>query len=170
MIAIERLNDVAEADALAEVLHACVMDGASVGFVWPFSLADARAFYTGPVAAALAAGGRFLLVARLDGRIVGTAQLDLAGMPNQRHRADVMKVLVHPAARRRGIARLLMLALEQIARAEGRTLLTLDTREGDAAQPLYASIGYTLAGVIPDYAMAPEGGRLDATAYMFKRL
>ena len=174
MIRIERLDSeglARETEALAGILHACVADGASVGFVWPFTLEMARAFWTGPVAYGVAGGGRHLLVARLDGVVVGTAQLDFAGMPNQRHRADVAKVLVHPTARRRGIARRLMLALEEIARPGGRWLLTLDTRVGDAAQPLYAALGYELAGVIPFYAQAPEDpSRFDGTAYMFKTL
>ncbi len=171
--AIEEL-DAAAAEAavpdLAALLHACVADGASIGFVQPFGPEDAAAWWRGSVLPALARGGRRLLVARQDGRILGTAQLDPAGMPNQRHRAEAMKVMVHPAARRRGIARALMRRIEALARAEGRQLITLDTRVGDAAQPLYASLGYALAGVIPGYARAPDRDRLDGTAIMYKVL
>ncbi len=174
MISLEKLDSAGlarETEALAGVLHACVHDGASVGFAWPFPLEEARAFWTGPVASALAKRGRHVRAARLGGRVVGTAQLDCAAMPNQHHRADVMKVLVHPGARRRGIARLLMLELETIARAEGRWLLVLDTRVGDPAQAMYEALGYSLAGIIPGYARAPDGSdRYDATAYMFKDL
>ena len=159
-----------EAVALAAVLHACVVAGASVGFVQPFALAEAEAWWRDQVIPSLARGERRLLAARLGGRVVGTAQLDIATKPNQRHRAEVSKVLVHPDARRRGIARLLMLRVEALAQEEGRVLLTLDTRTGDAAQPLYASLGYVLAGVIPRYARAPEAPRLEATTIMYKEL
>jgi ribosomal protein S18 acetylase RimI-like enzyme len=91
-------------------------------------------------------------------------------MPNQRHRAEVAKLLVHPDARRRGIARDLMAAIEEIARQEGRTLLTLDTRTGDAAEPLYRDMGYRTAGVIPGYARGPHGRELEATTFMYKVL
>ncbi len=160
----------AEVPALAEVLQACVEAGASVGFVLPFTRAEAEAWWHAEVLPALVRGERRLVAARLGGRLVGTAQLALADRPNGRHRAEVAKVLVHPASRRRGIARALMRRLEALALAEGRTLLMLDTRVGDAAQPLYASLGYELAGVVPGYARAPEAPRLEGTAFMYKRL
>jgi ribosomal protein S18 acetylase RimI-like enzyme len=156
-------------EALAQVLHACVLDGASVGFNLPFHLEEARAFWTG-VAAAVATGRRVLFVARHDGTVVGTAQLSLETMPNQRHRGEVCKVLVHPDARRRGVARDLMAAVEAEALRAGLSLLTLDTRTGDAAEPLYLSLGYQVVGQIPGYALAPEGGALDATTVMYKVL
>ena len=156
-------------ERLAEVLHAAVHAGASVSFVVPFSLDDARAFWR-DVLPHIAAGTRRVLIARLDGKIAGTVQLDLATPPNQRHRAEVLKLLVHPDARRRGIARALMLALEDVARAEGRTLLTLDTRTGDRAEPLYLSLGYVLAGIIPSYARGPLCPDLEPTSFMYKQL
>jgi len=170
---IEELDAVAaerEAAALGALLHACVEAGASVGFVQPFAPADAEAWWRGQVIPGLAQRERRLLAARLDGRLAGTAQLVLAAMPNQRHRAEVSKVLVHPDARRRGLARAMLRRLEALAAEEGRVLLTLDTRAGDAAQPLYASLGYALAGVMPHYARAPDEDRLEATAYMYKLL
>ena len=155
---------------LTEVLHATVMDGASVGFVAPFSRDEARAFWEG-LLPALRRGGRVMWGVRQNGRIVGTVQLVLEGMPNQVHKAEVSKMLVHPAYRRQGIARALMLALLARAGAEGRRLLVLDTRSGDVAQPLYAALGFEVGGEIPDYALAPDGsGRLDATTYMYRRL
>ncbi len=167
---LEATTAAAEVPALAEVLQASVEAGASVGFVLPFPQAEAEAWWRAEVLPALAQGERRLLAARLGGRLVGTAQLALAERPNGRHRAEVAKLLVHPAARRRGVARALMRRLEALALAEGRSLLILDTREGDAAQPLYASLGYSLAGVVPGYARAPEAPRLEATAFMYKRL
>ena len=90
--------------------------------------------------------------------------------PNQRHRAEVAKLLVHPDARRQGIGRSLMVAVEELARAESRTLLTLDTRTGDSAEPLYLSMGYVAAGAIPGYAAVPYSAALEATTIMYKTL
>lgn len=154
--------------ALAEVLQACVREGASVGFVLPFPIADARAFWDG-LAPAFRRGARRLLVARDAGAIVGTVQLVLEMPPNGRHRADVAKMLVHPAARRRGIGRLLMDAAEALARRHGRTLLVLDTVRGSPAVSLYQSAGFALCGYIPDYACSTEGV-LETTTVMYKRL
>lgn len=160
----------AELDMLAEVLHAVVHDGASVSFVVPFSHDDARRFWSDKVLPDVINASRRVLVARSAGKIVGTVQLEMAGQPNQQHRAEVAKLLVHPDVRRRGIARALMHALEDIARAERRTLLTLDTRTGDNAEPLYASIGYIRVGVIPRFARGPHSPKLDGTTIFYKEL
>src|SRR5262249_48597945 len=128
--------DSEELVALADILHATVHAGASVSFILPFTIGDARDFWLNRVLPDVVAGGRRVLLARTDGRIVGTVQLDLAMPPNQQHRAEVAKLLVHPDARRRGIGRALMQELEALARAQGRALLTLDTRTGDSAEPL----------------------------------
>jgi GNAT superfamily N-acetyltransferase len=104
------------------------------------------------------AGGRVaIFVAREDGAIVGSVQLRLSPMPNQPHRADVAKLLVRPAWRRRGTARALMLALELLANDLGRNLLVLDTMQGSAAEQLYRSMGWVEVGPIPDYAAWPDG-------------
>jgi len=155
---------------LAEVLRAVVYGGAGVSFFVPFSLDEARAFWRDAVLPAIGARTRRVVVARADGRIVGTAQLVLSMPPNQRHRADVAKLLVHPTARRRGVARALMTALEAIAIEEGRTLLTLDTVTGSAAEPLYLSLGYVAVGVIPRYARKALSEELEATTVMYKEL
>jgi GNAT superfamily N-acetyltransferase len=157
-------------DMLAEVLHAVVYGGAGVSFFVPFSLDEARGFWREKVLPAVLARTRRVVVARSNGRIVGTVQLDLATPPNQRHRGEVAKMLVHPDARRRGIARALMVALEDIARSEGRTLLTLDTVTGSDAEPLYRSLGYVTVGVIPGYARASLTPDLEATTIMYKQL
>lgn len=169
IVELDRVGAERELEALAEILHACVHAGASVNFVLPFPLEEARAFWR-RVLAMMQAGSRRLLVAQRDGRIVGTVQLDIATPPNQPHRAEVTKLLVHPNARRLGIARALMLGIEVLARREGRGLLTLDTRTGDNAEPLYRDLGFIEVGVVPGYSIAPEGGRLDATTFMYKRL
>lgn len=157
-------------DDLAEVLHAVVHDGAGVSFILPFSHDDARAFWRERVLPGVRAGTRHVVVARLENGIVGTVQLDLAMPPNQRHRGEVAKLLVHPTARRRGLARLLMLALEDIARAERRTLLTLDTWTGSHAESLYRSLGYAVAGVIPRFARGSVTPELEPATIMYKEL
>ena len=157
-------------DRLADILHACVREGASVGFVLPFSRDEARAYWLEKVAPPLASGGKIVLVASRDGSIVGTAQLDLDGMPSKRHHAEVSKVLVDPPFRRAGVARALMAAIEQRAEEGGRWLLTLDTA-GDAAETLYRALGYESAGLVPSYARdAFEADRYDATRIMYKDL
>jgi GNAT superfamily N-acetyltransferase len=158
-----------EAPALAALLEDAVHHGASVGFLPPMRPGEAAAYWES-VAAAVRAGERVLLVARAgDGRIVGTAQLDLALRPNGRHRAEVAKVMVHTTARRQGIGADLMRAAEAHARDLGRTTLFLDTRLGDPAERLYRSAGWTFAGSIPRYARSADGG-LDANAFYYKLL
>jgi GNAT superfamily N-acetyltransferase len=151
-------------DALAGVLADCVAGGASVGYLDPFSHADARVVYDDYLHDA-EQGRRIILGAFLDGNLVGTAQLVLAVPPNQPHRAEVARVLVHRSARRRGIAQRLMEQLEQEARAEGKTLLVLDAVTGGDAARLYDHLGWITVGVIPDYALYPDGRFCDTTVF-----
>ena len=170
-ISILAAEDVAgQLHELGALLHACVHAGASIGFVLPFTQAESEAFWSDRVLPAMRGGGRLLWVARQEGRIAGSVQLGYDTPANQRHRADVSKLLVHPAFRRRGIARALMAELEREAARLGRSLLTLDTRTGDMAEPLYASLGYRVAGVIPGYCRHPSEDRLDSTTIMYKAL
>lgn len=159
----------AEADALAEVLRDCVLNGASVGFVLPFPHEEARAFWLGLLPALERRERRLFVMRDADGGICGTAQLVLGGMPNGRHRAEIAKMLVHSRARRQGVAQALLLHAEQCARAEGRTLIVLDTCTGYQAEPLYLKLGYQVCGTIPDFAAMPDGS-LGATTVMYKRL
>jgi len=159
-----------EIEMLGEVLHACVHAGASVSFVLPFSIEDATAFWRDKVLPAVRVGTCRVLVARKGERIVGTVQLDLDTPPNQPHRAEARKLLVHPDARRRGIARRLMVALDECAREARRSLITLDTIAGGFAEALYKSIGYVPVGVIPRYARRPESSELEGTMVMYKEL
>jgi GNAT superfamily N-acetyltransferase len=152
---------------LADVLADCVAGGASVNFMLPYSSADAALFFE-KVIASVARGETVLLAARLDGRIVGTVQLGLDTPPNQPHRADVKKLLVHRAARGHGIGAALMTRIEQEAKARGRVLLVLDTA-GAEAERLYVRSGWQRVGTIPDYAMWPGGGFGDAT-FFWKKL
>src|SRR6266498_1515739 len=160
----------AEIEMLAEVLHAVVHAGAGISFFAPFSIDEARAFWVDKVLPQVRAATRRVVVARRGDRIVGTVQLDLEMPPNQQHRAAVAKLLVHPAARRRGIGRALMFALEEIARSERRTLLTLDTVSGSNAELLYRSLDFIAAGVIPRYARGALTPELEGTTIMYKEL
>ena len=156
--------------ALARLLRDCVHAGASISFVLPFEEKDGGAFWKAKVLPAVADGSRCLWIARAGHRIVGSVQLDWDTPPNQPHRAEVRKLLVHPDLRRQGIARALMAALERHALAIGRTLITLDTVTGGNAEPLYASLGYRTVGVIPGYARDPIADRRDPTTIMYKDL
>lgn len=154
--------------ALARVLKACVDAGASVSFMQPFSAQQAEAFWRG-VAGDVASGAAILVVARIDGEIVGTAQARPAPQPNQPHRFDVAKMLVHPQARGRGIGAALLARAEAEALKIGRWLGVLDTVTESAGFRLYARGGWTRVGEIPDYALWPQGG-LCPTTIFFKRL
>ena len=157
-------------DDLTDTLHACVHYGASVGFVLPFTTQEAADFWQTRVFPMVAAQHATLFVARHEGRVVGTVQLVPAPMPNQPHRADVSKLLVHPDFRRLGLGRALMSALQDKARALSLSLLVLDTRSGDPSQSLYASLGFQVAGEIPEFCRNPFDDRLDPTTYMYKSL
>jgi GNAT superfamily N-acetyltransferase len=155
-------------EELAEVLVDCVAGGASVSFMSPFSPQQAVAFFR-RVASSVAAGDTVLLAASLNGKIVGTVQLGLDTPPNQPHRAEIKKMLVHRTARGRGVGAALMGKAEQEARRLGRWLLVLDTVPGADGHRLYLRAGWQQSGIIPDYALWPDGGHCD-TAIMWKRL
>jgi GNAT superfamily N-acetyltransferase len=157
----------ADIDALSAVLIDCVEGGASVGFMQPFAPERAQAFWR-RVAEGVAGGERALLVAEDAQGIVGTVQLVLDQPDNQPHRADLCKMLVHRRSRRQGTGAALMRAAEALARGHGKTLLVLDTANPDAER-LYEREGWQRVGVIPDYALMPEGG-LCATTYFYRRL
>jgi acetyltransferase len=154
--------------ALIDILRDSVDAGASVGFIPPLSTADAEAFWA-DVIEVLRSPHRILLVAVVDDQIVGTIQLDYARKPNATHRAEVIKLLVSNSARRRGIGRALMEEAARIAKADGRTLLHLDTKSGDPAERLYASLGYSRTGEIPGYVF-DEAGTFHPTMIMYKHL
>lgn len=156
--------------ALAGIMRDCVENGASVNFVLPFTQDDAEAWWRATVLPAVACGERRLLIARDGDALIGTVQLALAWQPNQRHRADVTKLLVAPAARGRGVGRALMSRLDAIAREDRRWLLTLDTVEGSAAHRLYERLGWQLLGVVPRFALSPDRARLEGSAFFWKAL
>ena len=164
-IGVRRLDAVGELQLqqLAELLIDCVDGGASISFMQPLPLVDALAFWR-DVAAGVQRGERLLLVADDDAGIVGTVQVLLDMPPNQPHRGDVMKMLVHRRARRQGLGAALMQAAESEARTAGKSLLVLDTASAEAER-LYASLGWQRVGAIPGYALLPQGGLCDTTYF-----
>lgn len=157
----------ADVDELAQLLVDAVDSGAAVSFLPPLAL-DAAARWWRTLLDAAPAGSVFL-VERDAGRIVGTVHYQPSSAPNQPHRAEVSKLLVHRDARRTGVGARLMSELETRARARGLTLLTLDTKRNDAAERLYTRLGWSVAGIIPEYAQNPDGTFHD-TVVFYKRL
>jgi GNAT superfamily N-acetyltransferase len=158
-----RALDDAPIGGLADVLIDCVEGGASVSFMDPLGRDRAEAFWRG-VAQGVAAGERALVVAEDARGVCGTVQLILAQPENQPHRAELAKMLVHRRARRHGLGAALMREAEDIARERGKTLLVLDTASADAER-LYERMGWEKVGVIPGYALLPQGGLCQTTVY-----
>jgi GNAT superfamily N-acetyltransferase len=168
---IRKLDAIGERElrGLSEVLIDCVEGGASVSFMLPMSVPKADAFWR-EVANGVARGERIVLVAEdPDGTIVGTVQVILAVPENQPHRGDVAKMLVRRSARRRGLGAALLRAAEGAALAAGKTLLVLDTVTGADGERLYAREGWQICGVIPNYALFPDG-RPCATTVFYKEI
>lgn len=155
---------------LIALLRDAVEGGASVGFVLPLDDAELETYWRG-IIDDVRHERRWLWVTRdANGRVVGSVQLTPEKRGNGAHRAEVNKLLVHRDARRQGLGRALMAALETYTRSTGRTLLVLDTRTGDSAEPLYLSLGFKVAGVIPNYAISPDSQTLDGSTFMYKIL
>ncbi|MDF2144843.1 GNAT family N-acetyltransferase [Knoellia sp. p5-6-4] len=153
-------------DGLAEVLADCVEGGASVGFLAPFTAEAARAWW----GHALRDPDTLTWVATDEaGAVRGCVRLDLGAPANGQHRAEISKLLVHRRARGAGVATALMDAAEAEAARRGRSLLLLDTQCGSPAERLYARQGWSVVGVVDDYAALPDG-RLAGTTIMAKRL
>jgi GNAT superfamily N-acetyltransferase len=148
---------------LALLLLDAVDSGASVGFLESTTLEFAEEWWRERISKADQRA--IFLVARDESGIAGTVQLHPAWAPNQRHRADVAKLLIHRRARRQGVGGALMREIETRARAAGFTLLTLDTKRGDAAESLYRGAGWTEVGVIPGYALDPDGRPCDTVVF-----
>ncbi|HEY0605203.1 MAG TPA: GNAT family N-acetyltransferase [Herpetosiphonaceae bacterium] len=171
MITIERLTSAQLQSVQAELIQLlddAVTSGASVGFLPPLAPSEA-VHYWQAVSDDLERETRALLVARDAEGIAGTVQLALLSQPNARHRAEVQKLLVHTRARRQGVGRALMAAIEALAVQENRRLLVLDTRQGDASERLYRRLGYTEAGAIPLYAQSADGS-LHTTIFFYRQL
>jgi GNAT superfamily N-acetyltransferase len=145
-------------------LQDALESGASVGFIPPLAFDTAKEYWLEAIEE-LAQGKRVLLVSRQAGEMTGSVQLALVAKQNGRHRAEVQKLLVHTRFRNRGIARQLMSAIEDAARAENRMLLVLDTERGSTAEGLYERCGYTRAGVIPQYALISDRSFIDTVVF-----
>lgn len=163
LLHIEEVNTIDDyIEDLADLLVQVVEDGASIGFIPPLSHREALDYW-----ANLLNPDIRLWIAVMHERVVGTVQLHLCDKPNGNHRAEIAKLMTRPQQRRTGVGRSLMRTAEVAAWSEGRTLLVLDTREGDASNLLYRSIGYQHAGTIPSYARSANGN-LDATVLYYK--
>ncbi|MFF8393291.1 GNAT family N-acetyltransferase [Streptomyces sp. NPDC016172] len=168
MIRLDEAQLLQSAVELAELLAETVNGGASVGFLAPLGRAEALAWWEGR--AADVAAGRLVVWAAYDGdRVLGTVSLAFPDKGNSRHRAELVKLMVHPDARGRGLGRRLLATAEDAAAAAGVTLLHLDTETGSPAEHLYRSAGWTPVGAIPDYAADP-GGVLRPTTIYYKHV
>jgi ribosomal protein S18 acetylase RimI-like enzyme len=152
----------------SEILVEAVASGGSLGFMHPLSGESAADFWQASLAAA-GRGERFVLGAFESGDLVGTVTLLLNLPPNQPHRAEIAKMMTRLSHRHRGVATALLRAAEAVAITHGKTLLVLDTAVDDGASALYENAGFSLAGMIPDYALKPHGG-LTGTMVYWKRL
>ncbi len=162
-VQIEQLHTTVEhMEELSELLIQVVEDGASIGFLPPIELSEAMDYWEEVINPDV-----LLFVAKKNNRIIGSIQLHLSSKQNGLHRAEIAKLMTHPHYRRNGIGRLLMEEAEEIAIVEGRSLLVLDTREGDPSNFLYTSLGYNEAGRIPYYAKSADG-QLDSTVLYYK--
>ena len=168
-IQIRSLDDAPNTRAMLQTLLVeTVASGGSVGFMHPLEPKEADAFWAGALAAA-ARGARIVLGAWDGDLLVGTVTLLLEFPPNQPHRAEIAKMMTRTRHRRRGIASALLREAERLACAKGRTHLMLDTASEDGASALYESLGYLLAGEVPEFALKPLGG-FTGTRFYWKRL
>lgn len=154
-------------DDLSSLLMDAVESGAGVSFMSDLSFDRAREWWSKVFAES--SSNAVILAARDELGVVGTVQLQPSWAPNQAHRADVAKLIVHRRARGKGVARDLMRELERYAREEGFTLLLLDTCKDSVAERLYSSTGWTRVGVVPNFALNPDGSWCDIV-FFYKQL
>jgi GNAT superfamily N-acetyltransferase len=159
----------ARREALVDLLVDAVEGGAGVNFIWPMTRLKAERWWDGALASH-DRGERLIIVAEAQGRLDGSVQLILAPQENQSFRADLAKLLVHRRARRQGLGAALMAAAEAEARRIGRTLLTLDTETGSAAERLYGRIGWTKFGEVPGYAARADNSVRETVSFFYKAL
>jgi GNAT superfamily N-acetyltransferase len=159
----------ARRDELVHLLVDSVESGGAVNFIWPMTRAKAEQWWRGALASQ-AAGERLIFAAECEGQMVGTVQMILAPQENQSFRADIAKMLVLSSARRQGVGEALLKAAESEARRIGRTLLTLDTRTGEAGERLYARMGWVKFGEVPDYAINPGNDGRHGASFFYKQL
>ncbi len=165
---LDAAETLAHMDGLCAIMVDCVTGGASIGYMEPFVTGDAVTFWSA-VAETIGRGDVQHLAAFDDDRLVGTVQVVTGMPPNQPHRGDLKKLMVASHARKKGVARQLMAQAEATARKAGKTLLVLDTATGSDAESMYPKIGWEKAGIIPGYALFPDGRLCDTTVF-YKRL
>ncbi|MEU7577293.1 GNAT family N-acetyltransferase [Streptomyces sp. NPDC041068] len=154
---------------MADLLLDTVRGGASLGFLADLDRATAAAWWRG-LDTAVADGRLAVWAARDDaGRVTGTVSVAFVDRPNGRHRAEIIKLMVHRSARGQGLARALLTTAEEAAADAGVTLMVLDTETGSPAEYLYEKAGWTRSGIIPDYALDPSG-TLQPTTFFYKKL
>lgn len=168
LIAASRLDEMIE--GLCEVLISTVKAGGAIGFLAPLSYQEAQNFWEQIIRPEVLADKRCLFVALKGGRAVGTVQLIWRLQPNQPHRCEIAKMMVHPDARRQGIGRALMQAALDKAASLNKTLIMLDTKTGDVAERLYRSLNFVEIGVVPNFALDPNGQSYHNTTYMFRQI
>lgn len=170
IILLTQTNFEAYLNDLTNTLYQCVHDGASISFILPFTKKESENYWLNKVLPELINKNTAIFVALINDQVAGTVQLVCDTPPNQPYRAEVSKLLVHPSFQRKGVAKKLMSALEDYAIDHNKLLITLDTRTGDKAEPLYSALGYQTAGIIPSFAKDPKEDKYDATTIMFKQL
>ena len=164
-VVIEEIKQIKDnVEELSTLLKTVVDEGASIGFLPPLEQKESIKYWQTVIAPEV-----ILYVAKINNELAGSIQLHLVTKPNGIHRAEICKLMTHPSFRRNGIGRLLMQKAEERAKQENRSLLVLDTREGDPSNRLYKSLEYQEAGKIPKYAISPNGS-LDATVIYYKFL
>lgn len=153
---------------LAQLLTDVVAAGASLGFLAPFDRAAAEAWWR-TRRAAVSDGGLTVWLAHGPDGVAGTISLALGRTPNGRHRAEIVKLMVHPGARGHGLGHTLLATAEHAAVQAGFTLLLLDTVTGSTAERLYRAAGWTRYGIVPGYASDPAEA-LEDCSFFYKRL
>lgn len=150
---------------LCELIQVTVNNGASIGFLLPMQKEEAEDFWESHKPNE----SRILLGAFINQRLIGVVYIELVEKPNGSHRGEICKLMVHPDARRLGVAKTLMKEIEKKALEQNRSLLVLDTRDGDHANELYKSLGFVFAGAIPHFARN-EKGILETTNLYYKMI
>jgi ribosomal protein S18 acetylase RimI-like enzyme len=168
-LAVERPTTFTDDDlaALCEATNAAIIEGGGFGWINPQGRVSLESYFRG----LLLVPERQLFVARLDGTVVGAAQLVRPPRNNeaQAFAAHLQHAFVAPYARGHGLARLLTHRVEESARSLGYHVLNLDVRETqEAAIALYESLGYIRWGIHPAYARA--GGRTIRGIHYYKVL
>jgi ribosomal protein S18 acetylase RimI-like enzyme len=151
--AVEQATELAphDLDDLCEATNAAIIEGGGFGWVQSQDRGALARHFRG----VLLVPDRTLFIARLDGTVVGSAQLVRAPRNNeaQAFAAQLVHAYIAPYARGFGLARHLMERVEEYAAATGLRVLNLDVRETQVqAIALFEALGYVRWGTHPCYA------------------